>query len=120
MWSEEAWLQLVPNDLRAANIVQRNGEIVQTSHSMYHQLLTEKHPTEWLDHCVFYLASVKHDVGIFILMDMSARTHPLVTCRRIGSDCSRHIVLVHTMVKQYGHYECVQYEDSASFHQVMS
>jgi hypothetical protein len=113
VWGEEAWLQVVPNDLRAANTrwVPKQGVIDCTSFQVYHDLLTDiKSPKVWLDQCVFYLASVEYDVGIFILTVVEHSSDPHVTCRRIRQDAGQHIVLVHTNRRQYGHYECVQYD----------
>jgi hypothetical protein len=110
-WSEESWLQAVPNDLRSAHTrwSADGSTITQTSHEAYRILLTARPVTEWLDHCVFYLASAQHDVGVLVLTVMAESTTPLVTCRRVGGDASQHVVLVHTVSGLYGHYECVQY-----------
>jgi hypothetical protein len=105
VWSEEAWIRIVPNELRGASTKWEGDNMVRRSFDVYHELLTQRSPATWLDNCVFYLANVHYDVGIFVLYFTTANTGSQVRCRRIGAENSRHIVIYQTST----HYECVQY-----------
>lgn len=113
MWKEDAWIQIVPNELRGAftRWNKQKTKIVRSSYEAYHDLLTNKPATTWLDHSVFYLASAMYEVGVLIVYFTadSEVTDPHVRCRRIGEEHSRHIVLYHHVYGAGGHYECVQY-----------
>ena len=117
-WTEHTWLREVPNDLRSAHTrrIPRQDVIKRTSFQVYRDLLTDpKSATQWLDHCVFYLASAQYEVGIFILTIVQHSRGPHVMCRHIPHDANLYIVLVHTVRGRYGHYECVEYDKHRVF-----
>jgi hypothetical protein len=119
-WDEEQWITAVPIELRGANIRWSEDEksIAQSSLDTYHRLLTKSRPETWLDHCVFYLASRRYDVGVIIVritLNTAGDEEAQVSCRRVGQDCARHIVIVHTIRGRSGHYECVQYDGHRAF-----
>ena len=107
-WTEADWIRRVPMHLRGAYTAYDKTDPAGTrrhsSHKALHQLLTEKPPTEWLDHAVFYLASAEYGVGVFIISTVghSGKWY----CERIGGEAERHIVLYQAC----GHYECVEYD----------
>ena len=105
VWSEEAWVRMVPNELRGASIEWKAGTMVRRSHEVYHKLLTQGNPKMWLDNCVFYLASVQYSVGIFVLYFTTAISGNQIRCRRIGEENDRHIIIYQSS----NHYECIQY-----------
>jgi hypothetical protein len=111
-WGEAEWIRRVPIHVRGAHMpydtTDPAGIRRLSSHKLYHQLLTERAPTEWLDHGVFYLASTCYGIGIFVI-------HPADSgrwyCERIGEAADRHIVLYHVC----GHYECIEYDGRREF-----
>ena len=105
-WTEAEWIRQVPLHLRLdrQECGPVNGNQVRRSYSVYHQLLTEGRPTEWLDHSVLYLASAEYDIGVFVIYQPDSS--PQWCCRRVGKDKGRHIMLFH----RGGHYECVAYD----------
>ena len=105
-WTEAEWIRQVPLHLRRdrQECGPVNGNQVRRSYSVYHQLLIEGLPTEWLDHSVLYLASAEYDVGVFVIYQPDSS--PQWCCERVGKDKGRHIVLFH----RGSHYECVAYE----------
>jgi hypothetical protein len=115
-WTEQEWVDTVPIELRGANIQWAKGrsQVTQSSFRHYHQLLTQAGPTTWLDHCVFYLVSRSFSVAVLIVQvelreDKWQQPIHTICCRHIGAEHERHIVIVHTLQRRSGHYECVQY-----------
>ena len=105
-WTVADWVRRVPIVLRGGNkpIDATEPSGVRHSYEVYRELLTEKPPTRWLDHCVFYLASAEYDIGIFIIFQWGADGGSW-HCIHVGRDKARHIVLY--MAR--GHYECLEY-----------
>ena len=93
-WGEAEWIRRVPIHVRGAHMPYDNtdpcGICRLSSHKLYHQLLTERAPTEWLDHGVFCLASAEYEVGVFVMYQADGGTW---CCTRIGEQADRHIVL---------------------------
>ena len=62
-WTEADWIRRVPMHIRGAYTTYDETDPAGTrrhsSHKALHQLLTEKAPTGWLDHAVFYLAKCR-------------------------------------------------------------
>jgi hypothetical protein len=115
VWTEEQWIQLVPIELRGAHIsLGKNGPAGdQSSYDSYYNLLTSSPPWTWLDHCVFYLIARHYEVGVFIVCIRTTDNRgqvPEVSCRHIGPDYDRQIIIVHSMQGSSGHYQCVQYD----------
>jgi hypothetical protein len=115
-WTEQQWVDTVPIELRGANIQRAKGrsQVTQSSFRHYHQLLTQASPTTWLDHCVFYLVSRSFSVAVLIVQvelreDKWQQPIHTISCRHIGAEHERHIVIVHTLQRRSGHYECVQH-----------
>ena len=69
-------------------------------------MLTGQAPTTHLDHCIFYLASVQYEVGVFVVYCTATKQGMDVRCRRIGEGHDKHIVIYHS----HRHYECVGYD----------
>ena len=106
-WTEADWIRRVPMHIRGAYTTYDQTDPAGTrrhsSHKALHHLLTEKAPTEWLDHAVFYLASAEYGIGVFIIRTADSGKW---YCERIGEEADRHIVLYQAC----GHYECVEYD----------
>jgi hypothetical protein len=111
-WGEAEWIRRVPIHVRGAHMPYDNtdpsGIRRLSSHKLYHQLLTERAPTEWLDHGVFHLASAEYEVGVFVMYQADGGTW---CCTRIGEQADRHIVLYQVC----GHYEAVEYDELRQF-----
>ena len=104
-WSEREWIERVPVHLRAAHFDRpglQSSTRERRSYTLYHELLTTKRATMWLDHCVFYLASAEYNIGIFIMHDIGNDSW---YCTHVGADKDSHIVLYHGP----NHFECVEY-----------
>jgi hypothetical protein len=118
-WTEEAWIQEVPIELRGAHTKWHHIEgtpnsvsaILRTSFDEVHDLLTNRRATIFLDHTVFYLASPLFSVGMFIIYVAPDVGKSVVRCRRIGENHGQHIVLYHIN----NHYECLQYNGQRMF-----
>ena len=106
-WTEADWIRRVPMHIRGAYTTYDETDPAGTrrhsSHKALHQLLTEKAPTEWLDHAMFYLASAEYGIGVFIIRTADSGKW---YCKRIGEEADRHVVLYQAC----GHYECVEYD----------
>ena len=112
-WTEAEWVERVPVHLRRdrQECDPSGGKQLRRSYSIYRQLLTEKGPTTWLGHSVFYLASAEYNIGIFVIYNAGYTTHAAWYCLRVGADKERHIVLYHSR----NHYECVEYAGLRQF-----
>ena len=117
-WTEQEWVDTVPQELRGDHTLFHPGSTVIKASSFIRcqQELCHGLPRLELDHCVFYVASKAYSIGIFILVVMIYGDQPpTVRCRHIGRGHADHIVIVHTVTRERGHYEVGQYNGERIF-----